>query len=121
MADEHPVAARATDAGELAHGAEAHVTGYSEVAGHPLERPPYGLVPEADTLGVRHIAVALQDLPFPATAKDIVERAGHWRIPVTGNHFHTLAEFMAGVRPGKRFRGPDDVVRAIGKADRRAR
>ena len=118
MADEHPVAARAVDPHALdEHGMEAHAA--DDGPAHPLERPPYGLVPEADTLGARHVAVALRDLPFPATAKDILERAGRWRIPVTGNHFHTLAEFMEGVRPGKRFRDADDVARAVEKAQRR--
>ena len=86
---------------------------------HHLETPPYDLVPESDTLGVRHIEVALQDLPFPATAKDILARAGNWRVPVTGNHHHTLAEFMEGVPADARFRSPEDVAKAIGKAQRR--
>ena len=86
---------------------------------HALERPPYDVAPEGDTLGVRHIEVALQDLPFPATTADILARAGNWRIPVTGSHFHTLAEFMRGLPPRERFRGPEDVARAVEKAQRK--
>jgi hypothetical protein len=86
---------------------------------HPLETPPYRLVPDGDTLGARHIAVALQDLPFPATARELLARAGSWRIPVTGIHMHPLAEWMAGVPPGKRFRRAADVARAVDKAQRR--
>ena len=122
MDDEQPVASRAVDLrepeerGPQGHAARDHAMEGPVEQAHALERPPYGMVPEADTLGVRHIAVALQDLPFPATAKEILDRAGHWRVPVTGIHHHTLAEFMRGIPPGKRFRHPDDVARAIGKA-----
>ena len=83
---------------------------------HPVETPPYRLVPPGDTLGVRHVELALRDLPFPATRDEILARAGHWRVPVTGNHFHTMAEFLADVPGRRRFRGPGDVAKAIGKA-----
>lgn len=83
---------------------------------HPVETPPYRIAPASDTLGVRHVVEALRDLPFPATRDQLLARAGHWRIPVTGAHFHTLAEFLEGV-PGKRaFRDARDVARAIGRA-----
>lgn len=105
MADEHPVGA--PDAAE------------PDLRPHPLEMPPYGVVPEGDTLGARHIAVALQDLPFPMTGRELLARAGRWRIPVTGIHMHPLADFLEGVPLDHRFRSAWDVARAVEKARRR--
>lgn len=85
---------------------------------HPVETPPYHLVPPGDTLGVRHVEEALRDLPFPATREELLARAGNWRIPVTGNHFHTLAEFLGDVPARTRFRSAHQVARAISKAQR---
>ena len=82
---------------------------------HHPERPPYGIVPASDTLGLWHVEVALRDLPFPATRRDLVGRAGQWRMPITGAHFHRLEEFLEGV-PDRRFRSPHDVARAIARA-----
>ena len=118
MADEHTVGARAgrdVDVPDL----DAAATPAPAAPVHRLEQPPYGIVPEGDTLGVRHIAVALQDLPFPATGRELLARAGHWRIPVTGSHMHPLSEFLAGVPLDRRFRAPEDVARAVEKAWKR--
>lgn len=84
---------------------------------HPLERPPYEVAPESDTMGLRHVELALRDLPFPATTSQIRERAGNWRMPITGNHHHTLSEFMEGLGE-RRFRSSRDFARAIGRANR---
>jgi hypothetical protein len=85
------------------------------MADHPIERPPYRRAPPADTLGLRHVAVALADLPFPTTTKALRERAGRWRVPITGAHFHRLGEMLDGVRE-ETFRSARDVVRAIRRA-----
>lgn len=82
--------------------------------GHP-ERPPYELAAPGDTMGLGHIAMALDDLVFPVSRKDLLEQAGRWRIPTTGTHFHVLAEYLEGV-DAERFRSANDVVRAIRKA-----
>lgn len=83
---------------------------------HPIERPPYDLAAEGDTLGVRHVEVALSDYPFPATAKELRERIGQWRMPITGTHFHTLADMLEGVKDRARFRNAEAVARAIAEA-----
>lgn len=82
------------------------------VDGHRPERPPYATAPPADTLGTRHVIEALRDLDFPMTTRQIVERAGAWRMPITGAHFHTLADMMRGV-PARTFRSPRSVADAI--------
>jgi len=85
---------------------------------HPPERPPYGIVPDGDTLGVKHIREALADLPWPASKRDLLQRAGAWRIPVTGAHYHPLAQWLEGV-PDRRYASVDALVRAIDRARRR--
>jgi hypothetical protein len=81
----------------------------------PPERAPYGIVPPDDLVGVRAIRTMLADLPFPATKRQIAERAGAWRVPITGAHFHPLAQFLEGV-PDRRYRDAGALVRAVGKA-----
>lgn len=80
-----------------------------------MERPPYDVAPPRDTMGLRHVLVALEDLEFPTDTRALLARAGEWRIPITGDHFHTLGEMLAGVSQ-RRFRRPDDVAAAIAKA-----
>lgn len=81
----------------------------------PRDRPPYDTAAPSDTMGVRHIELALRDLPFPATTREILQRAGAWRMPVSGAHFHTLAEYLRGVEE-RDFRSPEDVARAVARA-----
>lgn len=85
----------------------------------PPEAPPSGMAP-GDTAGLSHIRLALSDLEWPMTRDELLARAGDWRIPTTGTHFHALRQYLEGVH-GERFRGPDEVVRAIGKARRELR
>lgn len=85
---------------------------------HMPEQPPYDLVPEGDTLGVKHIREALADLEWPLTKAALLERAGAWRIPVTGAHFHPLEQWLVGVPEGK-YRTVDDLVDAVRRAERR--
>lgn len=84
---------------------------------HRMEAPPYRTAPQGDTLGVIHVEEALRDLPFPATREEILARAGNWRMPITGAHYHRLSEMMENVPNGARFRSAKDVARAIAKAD----
>jgi hypothetical protein len=79
------------------------------------ERSPYGIAPDGDTLGLRHVHVALSDLPFPATKAEILDRAGAWRVPITGTHFHPLAQFLEGV-PEKRYHSLAALMRAMERA-----
>lgn len=88
----------------------------AEPSRHVLERPPYAIAPPADTLGLYHVAEALRDLPWPATVGEIRARAGHWRMPITGNHFHRLDEFLVDVDEDVRFRSVGELTRAIGRA-----
>jgi hypothetical protein len=83
----------------------------------PPERSPYEIAPRDDLLGTRAIHVMLRDLPFPLTARDVLERAGAWRVPVTGAHFHPLAQYLEGI-PDRRYRNVDALVKAIEKAHR---
>lgn len=87
----------------------------ARMADHPIERPPYRGVPPADTLGLRHVAEALADLEYPMTTTALRERAGRWRVPITGAHFHRLGEMLEGVDEDT-FRDWRGVVRAIAKA-----
>lgn len=81
-----------------------------------LERPPYRIAPPFDTLGLRHVREALRDLPFPARTRDLVARAGAWRIPTTGVQFHPLSEYLEGVPPDREFFNVDEVSDAIARA-----
>jgi hypothetical protein len=83
----------------------------------PPERSPYEIVPPDDLVGVRAIGVMLRDLPFPLDLADVRERAGGWRVPVTGAHYHPLAQFLEGV-PDRSYRSAEALVRAIEKAHR---
>ena len=79
---------------------------------HP---PPPGVAPESDTLGLKHIGIALQDLPFPMTRRELLDRAGAWRMPVTGAQFVPLAEYLEGTRR-RSYRNARAVVKDIGHA-----
>lgn len=81
----------------------------------PGEHPPYGTAAPSDTMGTRHVEVALADLLFPMTKKELLARAGNWRIPVTGRVYRTLADYVAPVEDDE-FRSPADVGRAIERA-----
>ncbi len=81
----------------------------------PDEWPPFDIVPDGDTLGTVHVHEALKDLVFPMTRAQLMERAGAWRIPVTGASFRPLREYLDNVEE-ERFRNVDEVVRAITKA-----
>jgi hypothetical protein len=80
-----------------------------------MERPPYRIAPDSDTLGLRHVREALADLEFPLTTRQLSARAGRWRMPITGARFRTLADMLDGVPEGT-FAGPREVARAIGRA-----
>jgi len=80
-----------------------------------MEPPPYDSVPRGDTLGLRHLREALDDLDYPMTTSDLRARAGLWRMPTTGAQFVPLAEYLEGVRERK-FRSSDDVADAIARA-----
>ncbi|HVM45563.1 MAG TPA: hypothetical protein VM582_06470 [Candidatus Thermoplasmatota archaeon] len=80
-----------------------------------MERPPYGTVPPGDTLGLRHLRVALQDIEYPAKTSEVRERAGSWRMPLDGAHFEPLSDWLEGV-PERTFRSADDVAEAVAKA-----
>jgi hypothetical protein len=82
---------------------------------HPIERPPYRLVPPSDTLGLRHVAIALHDVEFPITTKALLERYGAWRVPITGAHHHRLGEMLTGVRE-RSWKSYREVLDAIAKA-----
>lgn len=81
----------------------------------PPERSPYGIAPADDIMGLRAVREMLADLQFPLTKRAILERAGAWRVPVTGAHFHPLEQFLEGV-PDRRYRSVDALVRAVGRA-----
>jgi hypothetical protein len=82
---------------------------------HRIERPPYGVAPDADTLGLRHVRVALADLEWPQSTRALRARAGSWRVPITGAHAHPLADLLEGV-PERAFGSPRAVAVAIGRA-----
>lgn len=81
-----------------------------------LEAPPYRSAAAGDTLGIRHVVEAVRDLPFPTTAADLRARAGNWRIPITGAHFHPFSEFLDGVDERRRYRTPEALGLAILRA-----
>ena len=81
----------------------------------PPEPSPFRMAAPSDTMGLRHVAIALADLPFPATKAEILGRAGAWRMPVTGTHFHPLSQFLEGV-PEKRYRSLHALMRAVERA-----
>lgn len=89
---------------------------YRPAAPHTLEAPPYQLAAPGDTMGIRHVYEAIRDLPFPTRLADVRERAGNWRIPITGAHFHRLSEFLEGVDDRHRYRSPEALARAVLKA-----
>lgn len=80
-----------------------------------MDRPPYDIAPPRDTLGLRHVRVALRDLEFPARTSEVRERAGNWRMPRTGAEFEPLSAWLEGV-PERTFRSAEDVAEAVGKA-----
>ena len=80
-----------------------------------MERPPYGTAPASDTLGLRHVREALRDLEWPLTTRQLRDRAGAWRVPVTGARFVPLREMLDGVRDAT-FVDEADVARAIARA-----
>lgn len=80
-----------------------------------IGQPPYRLMPRADTMGLRHLRVALQDVPFPQRTSELRDHYGNWRMPVTGAHFQTLAEWLEGV-PEKKFRSAEDVAESVARA-----
>jgi hypothetical protein len=88
---------------------------HDDVPPHALERPPYDLVPPDDTLGLRHVRLALADLEFPARTRDLRTRVGAWRVPITGAHMHTLAEMLEGL-DDREFRSAAEVAAAIARA-----
>lgn len=79
------------------------------------ERPPYDVVPPQDTLGLRHLRVALRDVGFPRRTSEIRERFGNWRMPVTGARFEPLSAWLAGV-PEKTFRSVEDLAESVARA-----
>lgn len=81
----------------------------------PPERSPYGIVPPDDLVGLRAIRVQLADLPFPMTKGELLDRAGNWRVPVTGAHYHPLSQYLDAL-PDARYRSVDAVLKALGKA-----
>ncbi|GEM_PF-5077994 len=81
----------------------------------PPERPPYDVVPPDDLVGLRAVRVMLADLPFPATLRQLVERVGAWRVPITGVHFHPMRQFLEGM-PNRKYRSPRAVLRAMARA-----
>jgi hypothetical protein len=87
----------------------------ADVPLEPPERPPYDIVPAADLVGLRAVREMLVDLQFPMTTRQVLERAGQWRVPITGAHFHPLWQFLEGVRD-RRHRDVDALVRAMGRA-----
>jgi len=79
------------------------------------ERPPYDKMPYADTMGLRHLRVALRDVGFPKRTSELRERFGEWRMPITGAHFTPLASWLEGV-PEKTFRSAEDVAESVARA-----
>lgn len=77
--------------------------------------PPYDIAPPSDTLGLKHLREALADLDFPLRTGDLRERAGRWRMPVTGASFERFSEWLDGV-PERTFRSADDVAEAVARA-----
>lgn len=109
-----------TTGGALTTNAQPEIPPHEQARAedHPLsppERSPYGIAPHDDVMGFRAIRVQLQDLPFPMTKADILERAGNWRVPVTGAHYHPLAQYLEGLPEG-RYRSVDALLKALGKA-----
>lgn len=79
------------------------------------ERPPYDQMPHADTMGLRHLRVALRDIPFPRKTSEIREHFGNWRMPITGSDFEPLSSWLEGV-PEKTFRSVDEVAESVARA-----
>lgn len=79
------------------------------------ERPPYDKMRHADTMGLRHLRVALADVEFPQRTSELRDRLGNWRMPITGDKFEPLSTWLAGV-PEKTFRSADDVAESVARA-----
>lgn len=80
-----------------------------------MSDPPYRIAPSGDTLGLRHLREALADLDFPLRTGELRERAGRWRMPITGAAFEPLEAWLEGV-PERKFRSADDVADAVARA-----
>ncbi len=80
-----------------------------------MHRPPYRSAAPGDTLGARHLDVALADVAYPQTTSELVARYGRWRMPITGVEFEPLAAWLDGV-PEQTFRSPAAVVDAVVRA-----
>lgn len=80
-----------------------------------MDRPPYHIAPEGDTLGLKHLREALADLDYPMDTGELRARAGLWRMPTDGARFETLDAWLEGV-PDKTFRSADDVADAVARA-----
>lgn len=70
-------------------------------------------LPDSDTYGARHVEVALRDLDFPLTALQLRDRAGDWRIPLTGARFVRLGDVLADEDVERVFDSPRDVAKAV--------
>lgn len=80
-----------------------------------MDRPPYGVVPSGDTIGIRHLREALQDITFPRRTSELRRTIGHWRIPTTGAVYEPLDRYLEGV-PERTFRSADALARSVTRA-----
>lgn len=84
---------------------------------HENDAPPYGSAADGDTLGVRHVEVALRDLPFPLTGAELAARAGRWRIPITGQRSVELRELL-DLDERRTYRSAEDVARRVARQNK---
>ena len=77
-----------------------------------LRTPAPAHVAPSDTAGLRHVEEALRDLEFPMTREELLARAGHWRMPITGAHYVRLDEMLART-DARRFGSLDELLRVL--------
>ncbi|HWG91119.1 MAG TPA: hypothetical protein VNZ52_09770 [Candidatus Thermoplasmatota archaeon] len=68
--------------------------------------------PDADVYGETAISVALQDLEFPMTREDLLQRAGNWRLPLEPGTAVPLEVVLKETRQ-ERFGSVDEVIHAV--------
>lgn len=76
--------------------------------GHPMDYTP----PDADVYGAGAVELLLEDLDFPQTKGQLLERCGEWRFPVEPGREVALKEVLKDL-PEREFVDPGSVARAV--------
>lgn len=71
-------------------------------------------IPDSDVAGAHAIEVMLDDLPFPMSKRELVERAGLWRAPFVNEtrRDEPLGPLLARL-PDRTYHSPREVAQAL--------